>query len=117
MSVRRSNRTATADGTGSGRVQNWAEFVSVTSDSANKIITLPAPVVGRTVALRNGATGYELRSNAPGSVKINGGSGANAESAIPADTLIICVCDTATTWVCSNVTAAGIVSATEVASA
>ena len=80
-------RTATAAGTGTGQVGDRAEFVIVTSDDANKIITLPDAAVGSVVALRNGATGYELRSHAPATVAINGGSGSGAESAIAADTL------------------------------
>ena len=50
------------------------------------------------IILRNGATGYELRSSAPATVAINGGAGANAESAIAASTMVIAICTTATTW-------------------
>lgn len=90
-------------------------FFAVASDDANKIVVLPAPTPGGVVALRNGATGYELRTSAPATVAINGGSGANAESAIPADTLTVCFCDTGTTWLCSNTAADGTAEATEVA--
>lgn len=74
------------------------QFVTVTSDNADKIVILPTPTPGAIVILRNGATGYELRSSAPGTVAINGGAGAAAESAIAANTMVIAVCTTATTW-------------------
>ena len=90
--------TATADGTGTGTIPDAAAFVTVTASDANHIITLPAPTVGKVIVLRNGATGYELRSSTPASIAINGGSGANAESAIAANTMVIAVCTTATTW-------------------
>lgn len=90
--------TATSDGLTTGIVPADAAFVTVTSANANNIVTLPAPVVGKVVILRNGATGYELRSSAPASIAINGGAGANAESAIAASTMVIAVCTTTTTW-------------------
>lgn len=93
-------RTATADGTGTGTIAaaGLLQFVTVTSDDANKIVILPAPTPGTIVILRNGATGYELRSSAPATVAINGGTGASAESAVAASTMVIAVCTTATTW-------------------
>ena len=108
-------RTATADGTGTGTIAAGTDWVDVTSDDATKIIVLPAPTPGTVVALSNGATGYELRTSAPATVGINGGAAADAESAIPAATLVICVCRTATAWLCSNTATDGTVSATEVA--
>jgi hypothetical protein len=99
--------TATADGTGTGTVPDGVDFATVTCDDAAKIVTLPAPVPGTVVTLRNGATGYELRTSAPATVKINGGSGASAESAIGANLCVVCLCDTSTTWLCSQTTAAG----------
>ncbi len=93
--------TATADGLTTGIIPangGKLQFVTVTSAGANNIVVLPAPVVGTIIILRNGATGYELRSNAPATVAINGGAGANAESAIAASTMVIAICTTATTW-------------------
>jgi len=74
------------------------QVVVVTSDDANKVITLPAPVPGMVIVLINGATGYELRSGAPATVAINGGTGANAESAVAASTAVVAVCVSATAW-------------------
>lgn len=95
-------RTATAaPGGTTGVIADGAgalQVVAVTSDDANKVITLPAPVPGTVVVLINGATGYELRSSAPATVAINGGSGANAESAVAASTVVVAICTSATTW-------------------
>lgn len=93
-------RTATADGTTTGTIAaaGLLQFVTVTSDNADKIVILPTPTPGTIVILRNGATGYELRSSAPATIAINGGVASNAESAIAANTMVIAVCTTATTW-------------------
>jgi len=106
--------TATADGLTTGIVPNDTDLAVVTSGNANDIVTLPAPTPGVTVGLSNGATGYELRSSAPATVGINGGVGAAAESAIPANTLVVCICRTATAWLCSNTATTGVVTTTEV---
>ena len=100
LTVPTAARTATADGSGTGTIAaaGMLQFVTDTSDDANKIIVLPAPTPGTIVVLRNGGTGYELRSSAPATVAINGGTGSNAESAIAANTMVIAVCTTATTW-------------------
>jgi hypothetical protein len=74
------------------------QMVTVTSANANYIVILPTPTPGTIVILRNGATGYELRSSAPATVAINGGAASNAESAIAASTMVIAVCTSATTW-------------------
>jgi len=93
-------RTATATGATTGTIAaaGGIQFVTVTATDANHIIVLPAPVPGTIVILRNGATGYELRTSAPATIAINGGAEADAESAIAASTMVIAVCTTATTW-------------------
>lgn len=93
-------RTATADGTTTGTIADAGllQFVTVTSDNADKIVILPTPTPGRIVLLANGATGYELRSSDPATIAINGGTGAGAESAIAASTLVVAVCKSATAW-------------------
>lgn len=93
-------RTATAAGTTTGTIADAGllQFVTVTSDDVNKIIILPTPTPGTIVILANGATGYELRTSSPTTIGINGGTGANAESAIPANTLVVMICETATSW-------------------
>lgn len=98
--------TATSDGLTTGVIPAAAAFVTVTSANAAHIVALPAPVVGQIIVLRNGATGYELRSSAPATVAINGGTGASAESAIAASTMVIAVCTTLTSWQCIGIAGA-----------
>lgn len=92
--------TATASGATTGTIADagMLQFVTVTSADANHIIILPTPTPGTIVILRNGGTGYELRSSAPATVAINGGAGASAESAVAANTMVVAVCTSATTW-------------------
>lgn len=108
-------RTATADGTTTGTIAANTTFVTVTCDQADKIIILPAPVVGQVITLINGATGYELRSSTPASIGINGGTGAAAESAIGASKIVRMTCVSATNWIGEEFTAAGVNTAVEVA--
>lgn len=90
-------------------------FVSVTNETdANDIAILPAPTPGSLLFIHS-AEGFELRSSAPGTVGINGGTGATVESAIPAGVLSILFCLTATAWVGFEVDAVGAVTAVEVA--
>lgn len=94
-------RTATADGTGTGTIADdggFDEHVTVTCDDANKIIVLPTPVVGKKLTTHVGANGFELRSSDPATIAINGGTGAAAESAIPANSTCFLVCVSATAW-------------------
>ena len=91
-------RTATSDGLTTGIISDQAAFVSVTSANANNIITLPAPTPGRAIIIDVGATGFELRSSAPASIAINGGSGSAAESAIAANSTVLVVCLSNTAW-------------------
>ena len=66
---------------------------------------LPTPTPGTVILLYEAGTGYEIRSDTPASVAINGGTGAGPhESAIPADSLVIMICATATTWLGLTVT-------------
>lgn len=84
-----------------------SQFVTVTATDANHIVILPAPVVGTEIWLQNGATGYELRTSAPATIAINGGSGANAESAVGAAVLVRAICTSATTWIANTFAADG----------
>lgn len=94
------SRTATTDGTGTGTIADAGmfQFVTVTATAATQIVKLPTPTPGTVVMLRIGGTGFELRSSAPSTVAINGGSGANAESAIAANSTVFMLCTSATNW-------------------
>lgn len=94
-------RTATADGLTTGIIAaaGMVQLVKVTATDANHIIVLPAPVLGKIVVLIEVSTvGYELRTSAPATIGINGGTGSAVESAIPASSTVILVCETATNW-------------------
>ncbi len=109
-------RTATADGTGTGTIADAARsIIAVTSAGANNIMVLPAPVPGTEVELYVGANGYELRSSAPATVGINGGTGAGAESAIPANSYVHAVCVSATAWLAFQVASDGTTAGVEAA--
>jgi hypothetical protein len=92
-------RTATATGATTGTIaaHGAMQHVTVTSGNNDHIIILPTPTPGVMVVLTN-ANIYELRSSAPATVAINGGTGTAAESAIPADSVVIAICNSATSW-------------------
>jgi hypothetical protein len=94
-------RTATAAGDGTGLIADGTSFVTVTTADAAHIITLPTPTPGTIVWLGTQAESqaFEVRTDTPASVKINGGSGSNAESAIAAAAIAVrFVCINATNW-------------------
>lgn len=108
-----------ADGTGTATIPDtvFDYHAVITSANANHWVTLPTPEIGRKVTLYiSGATGYEIRSNAPATVGISGGTGANAESAIAATAVIVQLeCVSATNWVGISQVAASTVTAVEAA--
>lgn len=92
-------RTATADGLTTGIISANKTHVTVTSGgSQDNIVVLPAPVVGQTICIDVGADGFSLRSSTPASIAINGGTGASAESLIPANSTLFITCVSATAW-------------------
>lgn len=101
-------RTATETGATTGTIAGGRllNIVAVTSANAAHIVILPAPTPGTIVVAYVGANGYELRSSAPGTVAIGGGAEAGAESAIPAASIAVVFCTSATTWVGFTITAA-----------
>ena len=103
-------RTATADGLTTGVIAAGTRYVTVTSDDANKIVTLPAPVVGNIITLYIGATGVEVRTVAASNVKINDvdADGTN-EAALPATTLATFTAVSSTEWILEAVTELGAV--------
>jgi hypothetical protein len=81
--------------------------VSVTSGNADHIVVLPAPVVGNSIMLHVAANGYELRTNNPGSVKLNNVNGAGKELAVAANTVIRCTCVSSTDWIAEKISNVG----------
>ena len=101
-------RTANTAGAGDSVIANGSSFVTVTSSVGTKTITLPTPTPGNIVWLYEASNGYELRSSAPATVKINGGgTDAAHSSTVAATELVRCVCTTSTTWVCNKFGANG----------
>jgi hypothetical protein len=103
-------RTTTALGDGSGLIAaaGKLQFIAVTAKTGDAagLLTLPAPTPGTIICGYVGATGFELQSSAPGTVAINGGTGAAAKCSIAADMFWCVVCTTATTWHGFTITAA-----------
>lgn len=94
--------TATTDGLNDGLVLAGETFVTVTSDSATKLVTLPACAaagVGQTVDLYVGATGYELVTPASSGDTIStvDSDGTN-QLDVPANTLVRLIQVSATGW-------------------
>ena len=83
---------------GGAAISATSSHVTVTASDANHIVILPAPVVGKQLVIDVGATGFELRSSSPTTIAINGGTGADAESAIAANSTCFLVCVSATAW-------------------
>jgi len=106
-------RTATAlgDGTGLIAAAGMYQFIAVTAKAgdATGIITLPAPTPGTLIVLSVGATGFELRSSAPATVGINGGTSAAGESPIAASMLCVVWCVSATNWMGFTIASNGVV--------
>jgi len=113
-------RTATVTGATTGTIASgpMLQFITVTAGAdANAIVILPAPTPGSIVILHVGATGYELRTSAPATIAINGGAEANAESAIGANTTVLMICATATSWKGLQLGSDGTLAKVEVAAA
>jgi len=100
---------ATTDGTGTGTIPNVGGWYQVTSDGDDKIVILPVVGAGTVIWLDFSDTthDFELRSDTPASVKINGGSGSNAETEIAkANVLVKCV-RTVSGWIVNSFAADG----------
>ena len=82
---------------------------NITCPDANFIVILPAPVIGNVINIIEATSnGYELRSSAPSTIAINGGTAEGGESAIVgAITYVKCVCVSSTKWICSQYDADG----------
>lgn len=90
--------TATTGGGTTGIIPNGTTIAIVTSSVNTKSATLPTPTPGNVLFIYCGANGYNLISNAPATVAINGGSGSGAKLAVAATDLLLAICTSATTW-------------------
>lgn len=103
--------TATTLGDGTGLIPKDITFATITSSSAAKLLTLPAPIVGTKITLSVGANGCKLQSSAPATIGISGGTGATVKATIPTNTVTRLECVSATNWIASSITAAGVITA------
>jgi hypothetical protein len=106
--------TATASGV---RIpdERYIVFVRPTWGAVDNILILPPPVPGRIVIIAGAATGGELRTTAPATIGINGGTGTDAESAIAANMMVIAICESATNWKGFTIASNGVVTTLQVA--
>ena len=97
--------------------ERLVQLVIPTWGNANNILILPAPDPGKIVIIAGAATGGELRTTAPATIAINGGSAANAESAVAANQMVILICESATSWKAFTIASNGTIAGLEAAAA
>jgi hypothetical protein len=92
--------TATTDGLTTGLIPSGTAFVTVTTDDVNKVVVLPAAVIGNVIRIVVPATGGELQTLASSNATINGVDcdGAN-EMAMTAASVYVLTCTAADTWI------------------
>lgn len=105
--------TASADGV---RIPNerLIQIVIPTWGNANNILILPDPDPGKIVIIAGAATGGELRTTSPSTIAINGGTGANVESAVAANQMVVAICESPTSWKAFTIAANGTLAGLEV---
>lgn len=104
---------ASADGV---RIPNerLIQIVIPTWGNANNILILPDPDPGKIVIIAGAATGGELRTTSPTTIAINGGTGANVESAVAANQMVVAICESPTSWKAFTIAANGTLAGLEV---
>lgn len=103
--------TATVGGGTTGLIPAGASFVVVTSDNADKQISLPAAAVGDRIRILVGATGCELISSVAAHKVNDVVVGATNEAALTATNLYDCQYVATNTWVVIGYTKLGAVQA------
>jgi len=99
--------TATTGGGTTGLITTGYNFVTVTSDSADKQISLPAGVIGQSIDILIGATGCELFSVVAAD-KVNEVTvGATNELALTAEALYTCKYTKSGFWIVTGETKLG----------
>lgn len=101
--------TATTGGGTTGLIPATANFVAVTSDDANKQISLPAAAVGKTLTIKVGATACELISAVAAHTVNNVVVGATNEAALTATNTYFLQYVAANTWIITGWTTLGAV--------
>ena len=100
--------TATTDGLTTGLIPSGTSFVTVTSDSADKVVVLPAAVIGNVIWITVPATGCELETLATTNTTINtvDCDGTN-QLALVAGSIYRAVCTKAITYVVTGASTLG----------
>ena len=97
------SREATANGTGTGTIATGTSFVTaVDATQTTDWMFLPAPVAGTIVWIGtvDDASGFEVRTNDPTNISMNGVVGAGVETAIPSTaSLLRFVCISSNDWI------------------
>lgn len=107
LQVRGQAVTATVGGGTTGLIPAGASFVSVTSDNADKQISLPAATVGDVIKIKVGGTGCELIS-AVAAHKVNDVVvGATNEAALVADAIYTAEYVATNLWIVTGETKLG----------
>jgi hypothetical protein len=101
--------TATTGGATTGLIPATANFVTVTSDSANKQISLPAATIGKQITIQVGATACELISSVAADKLNNVTVGATNEAALTANNTYLLQYVAANTWIMTGWTNLGAV--------
>lgn len=99
--------TATTGGGTTGLIPATANFVSVTSDSADKQISLPAASVGKRIRIKIGSTGCELISAVAAHEVNDVVVGATNEAALVADALYLAEYVATNKWILTGKTKLG----------
>ena len=102
--------TATADGTGTGLIPASASYVEITSDDADKQVSLPAATAGKVMELFCASVGCELISAVAGDKVNDIVVGATNEAALVAGTLYTARY-TGENWVMTGLSVLGVVTA------
>jgi hypothetical protein len=101
--------TATTGGGTTGLIPATANFVTVTSDNADKQISLPAAAVGKMITIKVGATACELISAVAADKVNNVTVGATNEAALTAGNTYLLQYVAANTWIMTGWTNLGAV--------
>lgn len=99
--------TATTGGGTTGLIPATANFVEVTSDDANKQISLPAATVGKRLRIKVGATGCELISAVAAHQVNDVVVGATNEAALVANAIYLAQYVATNKWVLTGHTSLG----------
>ena len=108
--------TATSESAGGTKIPNerLIQIVIPTWGNANNILILPDPDPGKIVIIAGAATGGELRTTSPSTIAINGGFGANVESAVAVNQMVVAICESPTSWKAFTIAANGTLAGLEV---